>query len=394
MGRSIDRLSAVKVASVKSKGLYPDGAGLYLQVAAAGSKSWIFRFKLDGKARDMGLGPLATVSLAKARELAAECRQQRYGGLDPIEARKVKRAQQRLEAAKSTTFDAASDAYIAAHSSGWRNEKHRAQWESTLASYASPVIGAVSVQDVDTALVMKVLEPIWNTKTETASRVRGRIEAILDWARARGLRSGENPARWRGHLDHLLPKRSKVRRVRHHPALPYAELPEFMEKIRSKEGATPRALEFVILTAARTSEVLGAAFEEIDLKAKLWLVPAERMKSARAHRVPLSVRAMAVVKEMAAVRQSSFVFPGAKSGRQLSDMSLLMLLRDLGYSHITVHGFRSAFRDWAAERTNFAREVAEAALAHAVGDKVEAAYRARRPVRETPQVNGSLGKTL
>lgn len=375
MGRRVSRLTAMKVNALKREGLYPDGAGLYLQVTGTGAKSWIFRYKISGRARDMGLGPLSTIGLAQARDLAAECRRQRLAGLDPIEVRKNERAKQKLEAAKATTFDQARDAYIAAHTTAWRNAKHRAQWMSTLTTYASPVIGSVSVQDVDTALVMKILEPIWSTKTETASRVRGRIESILDWAKARGLRTGENPARWRGHLQNLLPRRSKVQRVRHHPALPYAEMPTFTALLRTREGVTAQALEFTILTVARTGEALGARWPEINLKAALWTVPASRMKSGREHRVPLSPRAVAILKELAKTRTNDFVFPGLKPGRPLSNMALLMLLRDIGHGHVTVHGFRSSFRDWAAEKTDFAGEVAEAALAHVIGDQVEAAYR-------------------
>ena len=374
MGRQVSRLTAVKVNALKKKGLYPDGGGLYLQVSGNGAKSWIFRYKASGRARDMGLGPLSAISLAAARDLAAVYRRQRLAGLDPIEVRKDQRAQQKLDAAKATTFDQASEAYIAAHSAGWRNSKHRSQWSNTLQTYASPVIGGLSVQRVDTDLVLKVLEPIWQSKTETASRVRGRIEAILDWAKARGMRTGENPARWRGHLQNLLPKRSKVQQVRHHPALPYAEIPDFLALVTQREDIASSALVFSVLTAARTGEVLGARWYEIDMKAAVWTVPASRMKGGREHRVPLSSEALAVLSKLARERINEFVFPGLKRGRPLSNMSLLMLLRNLKRSDITVHGFRSTFRDWAAERTNFPREIAEAALAHAVKDKVEAAY--------------------
>lgn len=374
MGRQVSRLTAVKVNALKKKGLYPDGGGLYLQVSGNGAKSWIFRYKASGRARDMGLGPLSAISLAAARDLAAVYRRQRLAGLDPIEVRKDQRAQQKLDAAKATTFDQASEAYIAAHSGGWRNPKHRSQWTNTLQTYASPVIGGISVQSVDTDLVLKVLEPIWQSKTETASRVRGRIEAILDWAKARGMRTGENPARWRGHLQNLLPKRSRVQQVRHHPALPYTEIPDFLALVTQREDIASSALVFSVLTAARTGEVLGARWDEIDMKAAVWTVPASRMKGAREHRVPLSSEALAVLSKLARERINEFVFPGLKRGRPLSNMSLLMLLRNLKRSDITVHGFRSTFRDWAAERTNFPREIAEAALAHAVKDKVEAAY--------------------
>jgi integrase len=374
MARSINRLSHLKVAAAKKRGLYADGGGLYLQVARGGSKSWLFRFKIDGRTRDMGLGPLNSVSLANAREIATECRQQRLAGLDPIEARKAAKADARLLAARATTFDAARDAYIAAHEASWRNAKHGRQWRSTLATYATPVIGGVPVQDVDTPLVLKVLEPIWNTRTETASRVRGRIEAILDWAKARGLRVGENPARWRGHLSNLLPKRSKVRRVRHHPALPYAEMPAFITTLRRHEGFAPRALEFVIMTATRTGEGLGARWHEFDLEAGLWTIPAGRMKGGREHRVPLPRRVVAMLKELVAMRLNEFVFPGLKRGRPLGSMRLLTLLRDMEHDHITVHGFRSTFKDWASETTSFPDHLSEMALAHVSADKVRAAY--------------------
>ena len=283
----------------------------------------------------------------------------------------------RLNAAKAMTFRDCAARYIASHRAGWRNPKHAAQWEATLATYAGPVMGGLSVQAIDTALVLKVLEPIWTTKPETAGRVRGRIESVLDWAKVRGYRAGENPARWRGHLDKLLPARSKVRRVEHHAALPYAELPGFLMSLRDQEGIAARALEFAIVTAARTGEVIGARWSEIDLLEKIWTVPPGRMKAGKEHRVPLSARALAILEEMQPHRhaEDSFVFPGAKLGRPLSNMAFLMLLRRMGRDDLTAHGFRSSFRDWAAERTNFPSEVAEMALAHMVGSKVEAAYR-------------------
>jgi integrase len=266
--------------------------------------------------------------------------------------------------------------YIAGYRAGWRNPKHASQWQATLATYAEPVIGGLSVQAVDTALVLKVLEPIWTVKPETAGRVRGRIESILDWAKVRGYRTGENPARWRGHLDKLLPARSKVRRVEHHAALPYAELPGFLVSLRQQAGIAARALEFAICTAARTGEVIGARWGEIDLLDKTWTLPATRMKAGKEHRVPLSARALAILKEMQAHRHAdnAFVFPGAKPGRPLSNMVFLMLLRRIGRGDVTAHGFRSTFRNWAAERTSFPAEVAEMALAHTVSDKTVAAY--------------------
>jgi integrase len=321
----------------------------------------------------MGLGSLTTVSLAKAREFAGECRRIRLQGIDPIDHRNGVRAAARLDAAKAITFDECRGAYIAAHKAGWRNAKHRAQWANTLATYVSPVFGKLPVQTVDVALVMKVLEPIWSTKPETASRLRGRIERILDWAKARGFRSAENPARWRGHLDHLLPARSKVRKVKHHAALPFSEIAAFMAALRERDGVAGLALEFAILTAARTGEVLGATWDEIDLRTRTWTIPADRMKGQRQHRVPLSDDAIGLLGRMQTLKANEFVFPGDR-GKPLSNMALLMMLRRMGRGDLTTHGFRSSFRTWAAECTGFSREVVEAALAHIIENKVEAAY--------------------
>jgi integrase len=323
----------------------------------------------------MGLGPTHTVSLAEARQKALTCRKLRLDGGDPIEDRTASRTAARLDAAKAMTFKACAEAYIAAHSAGWRNPKHRAQWPATLETYVYPVFGALPVRVVDTALVTKAIEPIWTTKPETAGRVRGRIESVLDWATVRGHRQGDNPARWRGHLKSLLPARDKVRRVAHHAALAYAKIGAFMAELRQQEGVAAQALEFAILTAARTGEVLGARWEEFNRAERLWIVPGERMKAGKEHRVPLSDAALVIVDKMAEVRQGDSVFPGAKEGRSLSQMAMLMLLRRMGHAELTAHGFRSTFRDWAAERTAFPAEVAEMALAHVVGDKVEAAYR-------------------
>jgi integrase len=325
----------------------------------------------------MGVGPLHTIRLAEARNRAAAFRLQHHDGVDPIERRRAERLQGLLDAAKAVTFNECAARYIASHRAGWRNPKHAAQWQATLATYAEPIIGGFSVQAIDTALVLKVLEPIWTVKPETAGRVRGRIESILDWAKVRGYRAGENPARWRGHLDKLLPARSKVRRVEHHAALPYAELPGFLVSLREQEGIAARALEFSILTAARTGEVIGARWwSEMDMLDKTWTLPAGRMKAGREHRVPLSARALAILQEMQPHRhaEDAFVFPGGTNGRPLSNMAFLMLLRRMGRGDLTAHGFRSTFRDWAAERTKFPAEVAEMALAHTVSDKTVAAY--------------------
>jgi integrase len=375
MTQKIHQLSAVKVTNTKQRGMYADGGGLYLQVSENGSRSWIFRFKQNGRSRDMGLGSLTAVSLATAREIAADCRRKRSAGLDPIETRKADRRQAQVAAARSMTFDQCRDAFIEAHRVGWRNAKHRAQWTNSLAAYVTPIFGSLPIQRIDVDLVVKALGPIWSTKPETGARVRGRIERILDWAKVRGFRQGENPARWRGHLDVLLPARSKVRQVEHHAALPYSEIGTFMAALRTRDGVAARALEFTILTAARTGEVLGSRWEEIDLQTKVWTVPASRMKAGREHRVPLSRAAIALLKIMRSTGRNDLVFPGERLGKPLSNMSMLMTLRRMSRNDLTAHGFRSTFRDWAAECTNFPREVAEAALAHVVGDKVEAAYR-------------------
>jgi integrase len=374
MARTIGKLTALAIERTKRRGYHGDGGGLFLQVSARGSKSWVFRFKANGRLREMGLGATHTVSLAEARDKARNCRKLRIEGIDPIEARHAERAKAKLEAAKAMTFKACAERFIAAHKAGWRSPKSLAAWEGTLATYVYPLFGSLPVQGIDTALVMKAIEPMWAAKPETASRVRGRIESILDWAAARGYRAGENPARWRGHLDNLLPAKTRVRRVEHHAALPYQEIAGFMAMLRGEDGNAARALEFAILMAARTGEVIGARWNEINISERLWTIPAERMKGGREHRAPLSASAVAILEAMQAIRCGDFVFPGGKSNRPLSNMAL-MLLRRMGRSDLTAHGFRSTFRDWAAERTTFPAEVAEMALAHAVGDKVEAAYR-------------------
>jgi integrase len=390
MARTTGRLTALAVERARKKpGMYADGDGLYLQVTTNGA-SWVYRFMLNGRAREMGLGPLSLFGLQDARARALDVRRLRHGGVDPIEARKAERAAAKFLEARAITFRKCADSYVKAHRAGWRNAKHAGQWEATLGTYAHPIIGALPVQAIDTALVMNVLEQeqpsasiLWQSKPETASRLRGRIESILDWAKVRGYRDGENPARWRGHLDKLLPARTKMRRVEHHAALPYDDLPDFMAALRTQEGIAARALEFAILTAARTGEVMGARWDEIDTAEKLWTVPPERMKAGKEHRVPLSERALAIIAEMKPLDRGgdgqeaadAFVFPGAKSFRPLSNMAFLMLLRRMKRVALTAHGFRSTFRDWAAERTNFAGEVAEMALAHTISNKVEQAYR-------------------
>jgi integrase len=379
------RLTALKVERLKSKpGMYHDGGGLYLQITPSGA-SWVLRYMLNGKAREMGLGPVALFGLAEARVKALDARRLRHEGIDPIEHRRAAKVARALSDAKGITFRECAESYIKAHRAGWRNAKHAGQWEATIATYAEPVIGSLPVQVIDTALVLKVLEPIWTVTPETASRLRGRLESILDWAKAREYRDGENPARWRGHLDNLLPARAKVRKIKHYAALPYVELPAFIAALRAQEDVSARALEFVILTAARSGEVIGARLDEISEREKVWTVPAERMKAGKEHRISLSARAVAIVNgidrqsgaeqgNIAQSEASAFVFPGGKPGKALHNTTFLKLLRRMKRDDLTAHGFRSTFRTWAAERTNFPREVIEAALAHTIGNKVEAAY--------------------
>ena len=374
MARTLNRLEAKQVESL-GPGRHADGGGLYLDRDEHGRSRWLFMWTRNGKRREMGLGPANKdgVSLAKARDAAAKARDVLSGGGDPIEAREA--AKRSPEAVP--TFGEAADAFLKALTPQWRNEKHRDQWAMTLKVYAKP-LRPLPVNLVDTASVLAVLQPVWQSKPETASRLRGRIERVLDAAKAKGHRSGENPARWRGHLDHLLPRRQKLSRG-HHAAMPYAQLPAFIAELRGREAVAASALEFLILTAARTNEVLGATWAEIDMKAKVWTVPASRMKAGREHRVPLSGRALTVLKAMLPLAtgpdpERRPVFPSQRPGKPLSSMALAMLLRRIGVE-TTVHGFRSSFRDWAGEVSTSPREVAEAALAHTVGDATERAYR-------------------
>jgi integrase len=340
-------------------------------------------YQLDGKRRDMGLGPFPDVSLADARRRAADHRKQRHEGIDPLDVKAAQRQAQRVSVAKVRTFRECAVEFIEKNRAGWRNAKHRQQWESTLATYVYPTLGELPVSAIDTGLVVQVLDPIWTDKPETASRVRGRIEAVLDAATVRGFRQGPNPAQWKGNLAHVLPAPAKVRKVEHHAALPFDEMPAFLAALQTRNGMAARALEFTALTAARTGEALGARWAEIDLEAKVWAVPAARMKAGREHRVPLSDAALAVLGEVQPLAQqrdgrpdpAAPVFPGLRRALPMSNMTMLMLLRRMKRDDLTAHGFRSTFSDWAAERTTYPREVVEMALAHAVGNKVEAAYR-------------------
>jgi integrase len=373
--RRTNQLTSLKIARLNTAGRYGDGLGLWLQVGPTGGKAWLFRYQRAGKARQMGLGALHTISLAEARDKARECRKLLLAGMDPIEAKRDHRTRTALAKAQGTTFRECAERYIGAHQASWRNPKHAAQWPATLASYVFPHIGALPVAAIDTDLVLKCIEPIWAAKPETAGRIRGRIELILDWAKAREMRLGENPARWRGHLDKLLPAKSKIAPTKHHAALSYREMAKFMALLRKRSGISVIALQFTILTAARTSEAIGAEQGEVDSKNRIWIVPAVRMKARREHRVPLADTTLKLLKSLPTEKGNPHLFIGARSGAAVSNMAMLEVLREMDRGDLTVHGFRSTFRDWAAETTNYPNEVVEMALAHAVGDKVEAAYR-------------------
>lgn len=366
MARILQKLSDVLVKSTKLKpGRHSDGGGLYLNVTPFGSKSWLFMWTIAGKRREMGLGPYPAVTLASARTKAGEARQAIAEGRDPI-----------AEKAKETepTFAECVDKFLGSMEGQWRNDKHRAQWRMTLGDAYCKTIAAKRVSQIGTDDVLRILSPIWTEKNETASRLRGRIERVLDFAKAKGWREGENPALWRGHLKALLPARQKLQRG-HHAAMHYDSLPAFMARLREADGIAARALEFAILNASRSGEVLGARWEEIDDKAKTWTIPKERMKAGRAHVVPLSDAALSILKRMKELATGDYVFPGAKPKRPLSNMAMTAVLRRMELRHLTVHGFRSAFRDWCGDKTTFPRDVAAMALAHRVGDSTEQAYR-------------------
>ena len=373
MAKSVDRLTALKVNRIKKPGWYPDGQGLYLQVGPTGTKSWVFRYKIGGKERRQGLGSYSDVSLEEARASATVSRKLKQAGIDPIDHKRQELAQTRLYAAKGVSFKEASLQYIESHKFGWTSRKHEAQWGKSLEQHAYPVIGDLPIQSIDVGLVLKVLEPIWNTKTETASRIRQRLENICDWAKVRGYREGENPARWRGHLDQLLPKPSKVARIKHLPALHYSELPEFYQSLTGIDSLSAKALMFLILTAARSGEVRRATKTEVDLKKGLWVLPEERMKAGKEHRVPLSETALNILADVEPVSHDERIFPGQGDAKFISGASLLSIAKQYGQD-ITVHGFRSTFRDWCAEMTSYPQELAEAALAHQLKNKTEKAY--------------------
>lgn len=376
MPKKAKELSALEVNRLTAPGMHAIGgvAGLYLQVIDTGARTWILRATVGTRRRDIGLGGFPGVTLAGAREAARTARALIKEGIDPVDQSKAKRSALVAAQAAAITFGEAAAKFIAAHESGWKNAKHAAQWTSTLETYAFPTIGKIRVSDIETAHVITILEKIWTTKTETASRLRGRIESVLDWATVRGYRKGENPARWKGHLDMLLPARAKVQKVEHHAALDYREIGAFMAELAKFEGMGARALEFAILTVARSGEVRGATWAEIDEKAGIWTIPAGRMKAEKEHRIPLASAALALLAKLPRIAGTDLIFPNSsEKPSPLSDMTMTAVLRRMGQK-VTAHGFRSTFRDWAGETTAYPREVIEHALAHQLKDKAEAAY--------------------
>lgn len=390
MARKTKELSALEVGRLSAVGYHHVGgvAGLVLQISKSGTKSWLMRVAVGGKRREIGMGGYPDVTLAGAKEAGRVIREKIKSGIDPVAERAAARSKLVAAVASAITFKTAAEKYIEANESGWKSAKHAAQWTATLERYTYPTIGNIQVAHIDTAHIVSILEPIWNTKTETASRIRGRIEAILDWSKVRGYRKAENPARWKGHLDHILPSRNKVQKAKHHAALDYRNIGEFMAALRTVDGMGARALEFAILTATRSGEVRGATWTEIDQKAGVWIIPAERMKAEREHRIPLSPAALAILESLPRILGTPLLFPSAKND-VLSDMTLTAVIRrmhltstksgnigwcDTAGKIVTAHGFRSTFRDWAGETTSYPREVIEHALAHQLKDKAEAAY--------------------
>lgn len=380
MPRSVNRLTAKSVAACKRAGLHPDGGGLYLNVKASGGRSWIFIYTWQGKRREKGLGSASTVSLQEARIRRDAARQRIAEGKDPLQAE---------EPESQSTFGAVASALITDLELGWKNPKHRAQWRSTLNTYCTD-LWRKPVHKISTNDVVAVLRPIWNEKPETASRVRARMERVFDAAKVRGFRTGENPARWRGHLQLLLPGRTRSAGVRHHPAMPYSQLPDFVEGLKVRISTAARALEFLIHTAARTNEVINMTWSEVDLESAVWTVPGERMKAGAEHQVPLTPAAVTILEAMKVIgsKPEAPVFP-SRTGKPLSNMSMEMLLRRMGCEDATVHGFRSSFRDWAGDTTDYPRDLVELALAHQVGNAVERAYRRRTALEKRRELMGT-----
>ncbi len=373
MAKTVNKLDPLKIKTLNEKGRYADGDGLYLQVGPTGKKSWLLRYSLDHKARQMGLGALSKLSLKKAREKAEHYRSL-LPDIDPIQYRESERRKKKAKRESIKNFKWCAEQYIADHGEGWNNAKHRQQWQNTLATYAYPSIGDTPVSELDNSNIIGIIKPIWSTKTETASRLRARIERVLGWAKHKGYREGSNPAAWKENLEYELPKKSKVQTVKHHPALKFEEMGHFMAELNQQSSISASALKFLILTATRTGEVIGTRREEIDISKRLWIIPAERMKMRIEHNVPLSDDAFAVFNSLPVIDGSPYLFPGQRKGRPLSNMALLKLLERMGHGDVTGHGFRSSFRDWAAECTSFPRRIPELCLAHGPKDKVEAAY--------------------
>lgn len=378
MARTLHKLTNRTIEAVKKPGRISDGGGLFLRVKPSSlAKSWSFMWTRDGDRKELGLGPFPEVSLAHAREIASEYRTLIAKGGDP--------AAERAKASEPT-FAECADAYIKSMETGWSNPKHRQQWRQTLGKDYCREISATPVSEITLADVLAVLKPIWTDKPETASRIRGRIERVLNYAKAHGWRVGENPALWRGNLDNVLPKRDKRKTVKHHAAMPYGDVPAFIEKIRQREAVSARALEFLILTAARTGEVIGARWSEVDFDKAVWTIPAKRMKLRREHQVPLTNQALDLLRPLYEARVSDWVFPGLKDNRPLSNMAMQLLLRRIKATDFTVHGFRSSFRDWAGDETNHPREVAEGCLAHLIGNETERSYRRRDAIEKRRQL--------
>ncbi len=374
MARQINKLSDRGVKAEKKQGRYADGHGLYLQVSNSGSKSWLFRFMMDGKSRQMGLGSFGTVTLLEARDDALNCKKLLKDGVDPIQERDNRLTKQKAANKAVLTFKESTEEYLKAHSASWKSVRHAKIWKSSIERYAYPELGSMPVNQIEREHIMRVLKPIWLNKTETAKKLRGRLETILDWATVQDFRKGENPARWRGHLDKLLPKPSEVYNVKHFAALPYQEINGFMNKLRKREALSALALRLIILTATRSGEARNAIWAEFNMEQAIWTIPAERMKAKKEHIIPLSKEALSIIQSLPHMAGNDYLFVGNRSGKPLSDVVFKKLMERMGVTGITTHGFRSTFRDWAAEQTSFPREVIEAALAHQLKDKAEAAY--------------------